>query len=644
MKTRRGFLQGSAGGALAALGVRGAPLPASASSGARFGLRRRLALPVHPEPGRQGRVPALVPQRRVPRPARPGSGRRAASCWSCCTTPRRRATRAPRSSSGWTAATTSARRSTSTPRPTSACRRSCWSPRRPKRPAPGDRRAARPRRVLPLGQGEDRRDSPDEHPVLTEFKQAVLRRHAASPTELARAGLRGGRHRHVLLGRAAHAARRRPGRLARAAARASPPERDRRVQPPRRRRASSSSAARSTPPGFTWPGVMFWDDVRTVDYLLTPAGGGPAAASAASGLSVGGLRSLPPGGAGRPDQGRGRRRLDGVVPGAAQAARPQHDRPHEARARAVPLPRLPGRRRRWPCRRRCSSSTAARTRCSTSTACSASFDKLAACYEKAGVPEQLRDAPLRHAARVQRRDAGRGLGLPAEASRPPGMSRFDVVSRRLANQQLAAPRLSSVSELVRWMGAVQAQDYRGGLWAIGLRLAKGDASADRGRDRRAHDRPHLADARDAALRSGRGRALDAAAAHAARRRERAGRHRELGLDDAAFARSARGADARTRGRPRDDAARGVCGARARRRLAGGPARHPRPRPAGAAGADLPRTARAADSRPSSCSTNGCRARAPRLASEALATLAERYFSSHGPATLRGLHLVDGTAA
>jgi len=21
--------------------------------------------------------------------------------------------------------------------------------------------------------------------------------------------------------------------------------------------------------GFTWPGVMFWDDIRTVDYLLT---------------------------------------------------------------------------------------------------------------------------------------------------------------------------------------------------------------------------------------------------------------------------------------------------------------------------------------------------------------------------------------
>ena len=42
--------------------------------------------------------------------------------------------------------------------------------------------------------------------------------------------------------------------------------------------------------GFTWPGVMFWDDVRTVDYLLTR----PDVDSrriGCVGLSVGGLRS-----------------------------------------------------------------------------------------------------------------------------------------------------------------------------------------------------------------------------------------------------------------------------------------------------------------------------------------------------------------
>ena len=42
--------------------------------------------------------------------------------------------------------------------------------------------------------------------------------------------------------------------------------------------------------GFTWPGVMFWDDVRTVDYLLTRSDVDPRRIGCV-GLSVGGLRS-----------------------------------------------------------------------------------------------------------------------------------------------------------------------------------------------------------------------------------------------------------------------------------------------------------------------------------------------------------------
>ena len=42
--------------------------------------------------------------------------------------------------------------------------------------------------------------------------------------------------------------------------------------------------------GFTWPGVMFWDDVRTVDYLLTRPDVNPERIGCV-GLSVGGLRS-----------------------------------------------------------------------------------------------------------------------------------------------------------------------------------------------------------------------------------------------------------------------------------------------------------------------------------------------------------------
>jgi dienelactone hydrolase len=42
--------------------------------------------------------------------------------------------------------------------------------------------------------------------------------------------------------------------------------------------------------GFTWPGVMFWDDIRTVDYLLTRPEVDPGRIGCV-GLSVGGLRS-----------------------------------------------------------------------------------------------------------------------------------------------------------------------------------------------------------------------------------------------------------------------------------------------------------------------------------------------------------------
>src|ERR671912_1878362 len=42
--------------------------------------------------------------------------------------------------------------------------------------------------------------------------------------------------------------------------------------------------------GFTWPGVMFWDDIRTVDYLVTRPEVDPKRVGCV-GLSVGGLRA-----------------------------------------------------------------------------------------------------------------------------------------------------------------------------------------------------------------------------------------------------------------------------------------------------------------------------------------------------------------
>jgi hypothetical protein len=45
-----------------------------------------------------------------------------------------------------------------------------------------------------------------------------------------------------------------------------------------------------------------------------------------------------------------------------------------------------------------------------------------------------------------------------------------IVQHRLANQQIARPNFEQPDEVVNWLGAVQAQDYRASLWALGLRL------------------------------------------------------------------------------------------------------------------------------------------------------------------------------
>ena len=45
-----------------------------------------------------------------------------------------------------------------------------------------------------------------------------------------------------------------------------------------------------------------------------------------------------------------------------------------------------------------------------------------------------------------------------------------IVSERLHNQRLSATTFRQPVEVVRWMGAVQAQDYHGAKWALGLRM------------------------------------------------------------------------------------------------------------------------------------------------------------------------------
>src|ERR1051325_713920 len=52
------------------------------------------------------------------------------------------------------------------------------------------------------------------------------------------------------------------------------------------------------------------------------------------------------------------------------------------------------------------------------------------------------------------------------------MARLDIPHLRLHNQHISRPTFRRPAEVVAWFGAVQAQDYLGALWAIGLRMQK----------------------------------------------------------------------------------------------------------------------------------------------------------------------------
>ena len=50
------------------------------------------------------------------------------------------------------------------------------------------------------------------------------------------------------------------------------------------------------------------------------------------------------------------------------------------------------------------------------------------------------------------------------------MTKSDIARLRLHNQRVAFATIEKPSDVVAWMGAVQAQDYLGALWAVGLRM------------------------------------------------------------------------------------------------------------------------------------------------------------------------------
>ncbi len=136
--------------------------------------------------------------------------------------------------------------------------------------------------------------------------------------------------------------------------------------------------------------------------------------------------------------------------------------------------------------------------------------------------------------------------------------------RRLVSQRIAAGPLEQPADVVRWLGAVQAQDYSQSLWAIGL-AARG-ARRPRGVERAIAERQIV---RTWLMRgtihftAAGGRALAAGAVRPAPRTSpRSGAASRSGSTAADLERCADAARRRARGRPAAEPSRGDAAARA----------------------------------------------------------------------------------
>jgi hypothetical protein len=210
---------------------------------------------------------------------------------------------------------------------------------------------------------------------------------------------------------------------------------------------------------------------------------------------------------------------------------------------------------------------------------------------------------------------------------------FHLLRERLRNQSLAVSRLRTPGEVVAWLGAAQAQDYAGAKWALGLR-AKGvtDAAVDQAFDEGAILRTHILRPTWHFIARGDIRwmlALSGPRVHAVN----AYYYRTLGLDAAVFARS------------RAALERALAGGRQLTRVelakvlqrAGVQADGPRLAYV-MMHAELDAVICSGARRGKQFTYALLEERAPRAKvwprDEALAELTRRYFSSHGPATLR----------
>jgi hypothetical protein len=229
-----------------------------------------------------------------------------------------------------------------------------------------------------------------------------------------------------------------------------------------------------------------------------------------------------------------------------------------------------------------------------------------------------------------------------------GLAPLCVVRRRMAAQRLMGAPFGSAAEAVAWSGAVQAQEYAEALWSVGMRAGDHsaddvEAACDRGEILRTHVlRPtwHFVAAGDLRwlLR------LTGARVQA----KTAGRRRELGLDDATLARCNDAlATVLGDGDPRTRRELGAALEAAGIDLAGQRLPH-------ALGhAELDGVIASGPRRGKQHTyllVEGRVPAAPQRSREAdVAELVRRYFTSHGPATLRdfawwsGLTMADGRA-
>lgn len=241
----------------------------------------------------------------------------------------------------------------------------------------------------------------------------------------------------------------------------------------------------------------------------------------------------------------------------------------------------------------------------------------------------------------------RTLG-PRNTNRPTTDSTLDIPHQRLHNLQIASRALEKPSQVVAWLGAVQAQDYLGALWAVGLRTSNANeenverAIADKSIIRTWPMRGTLHFVAAADVRW----MLDLLTPRTLARSE--WRHKQLELDDRILARSKEllvGALQGGRQLPRD-ALYGLLEA-ARISTTGGRGLHIVSR---LAQEGLICFGAREDKQQTFALLDEWAPKARKMArDEALAELAQRYFTSHGPATLQdfvwwsGLGMTDARA-